>query len=193
MVLEELVCQKISNISCSEGKKRGISTHILKAVLQTNEERGLHFFHQIKKHFKKLKGKTLVFWGLSFKENTDDFTQSPAVFLAKQLIKEKVFLNIYDPFIPKKGDKKTLCHEIFGEHFLLSKKQVVFYHSPETSLKEGEGLILGTEEIPKIPLKEIKKNLSFIVDGRGVFNKERSKKKPDLSFIRPALPSFKKT
>lgn len=155
-----------------KSRTKGLSLKMLKAILQINQKRGLHFFHQIKKHFKKLKGRTLVVWGLSFKKNTDDFTQSPAVFLAKKLMEEGVLLKVYDPLIPKQGNKKTLYHKIFGNHPSFSQKKVIFCSSPKTSLKETEGLILGTEEVPQIPLKEIKKHLSFIVDGRGVFRKK---------------------
>ena len=159
-----------------KSRTKGLSLKMLKAILQTNKKRGRHFFHQIKKHFKKLKGRTLVVWGLSFKKNTDDFTQSPAVFLAKKLMEEGAVLKIYDPLIPKQGNSKALYHKIFGNHPSFSQKRVVFYNSPKASLKGGEGLILGTEEVPEIPLKEIKKHLSFIVDGRGVFPRKDLKK-----------------
>ena len=159
-----------------KGKEKKISTHILKAVLQTNEERGLHFFHQIKKYFKKLNGRTLVFWGLTFKKNTDDLSGSPALFLAKTLLSEGAFIRVYDPLIKNQTNTRHLFHKVFGKDSLPKKKQVIFCNSPKTSLKGGEALICGTEDTPQVSLKEIRKHLNFIVDGRGVFDKKELQK-----------------
>ena len=57
---------------------------ILRAVQEVNASRPSHFFHQIQNYFKNLKGKSFAFWGLSFKKNTDDIKNSPALILAKK-------------------------------------------------------------------------------------------------------------
>ena len=159
-----------------KGKEQNLPSHILKAILQTNEDRGLHFFHQIKKYFKKLNGRTFVFWGLTFKNNTDDFKGSPALFLAKTLLKQGAFIRVYDPLIKNPNNTKSLFRKVLGEDSLSLKKQIVFCHSAKHSLKGGEALICGTEDTPQVSLKEIRKHLDFIVDGRGVFDKKELQK-----------------
>jgi UDPglucose 6-dehydrogenase len=44
-----------------------------------------------------LRGATVGIWGLAFKANTDDLRESPAVFVAEQLIAEGAIIRAYDP------------------------------------------------------------------------------------------------
>ena len=127
------------------------------------------FFRQIKKHFKTLKGRRLAFWGLAFKNRTDDLTCSPAVALAKQLLSEGAYLKIYDPFIGDSQKRKAFKNMSDIKKF---RQRLCFCKSAGASLKNSEGLICGSAVGAKMPLKEIKKHLIFIVDGRNVFKKE---------------------
>ena len=127
-----------------------------------------HFFDQIQNHFKNLKGKSFAFWGLSFKKNTDDIKNSPALALARKLLKAGAELHIYDPLIPEKKGSQ-----------LFPDQKVFFYRNPLDTLSSKEGLIIGSEakEFQSLALEEIKEHLKnpFLVDGRNLFDAKELK------------------
>ena len=45
----------------------------------------------------ELEGKTIAFWGLSFKPNTDDMREAPSIVLANLLTKAGAHVRAYDP------------------------------------------------------------------------------------------------
>src|SRR5205085_11871312 len=63
-----------------------------------NEDQKTRLIPTIKKHFNGgLKGKTIAFWGLSFKPQTDDIREAPAISNIKALLSEGVNINAHDP------------------------------------------------------------------------------------------------
>ena len=72
-----------------------------------------------------LKAVPLAFWGISFKKNTDDLKNSPALNLLCRLLKAGAEIHVYDPlFVKEKAfmffDKKS--YEIFQEQKIESQK-----------------------------------------------------------------------
>jgi UDPglucose 6-dehydrogenase len=71
---------------------------ILDAVERVNKAQKSVLVEKVKKHFKgKLKGLTVTLWGLSFKPNTDDVREAPALTVIQQLLKAGVTIRAYDP------------------------------------------------------------------------------------------------
>jgi UDPglucose 6-dehydrogenase len=52
---------------------------------------------KIKHHLGNLKGKTIAFLGLAFKQNTDDIRKSPSIDIIRLLLKEGVNIKCFDP------------------------------------------------------------------------------------------------
>lgn len=76
----------------------GYEFKILNAMMQVNEEQKTRLMPTIKKHFNgSLSGKTIAFWGLSFKPQTDDIREAPAIVNIKELLKLGVNINAHDP------------------------------------------------------------------------------------------------
>ncbi|MDO9541298.1 MAG: UDP-glucose/GDP-mannose dehydrogenase family protein, partial [Kiritimatiellia bacterium] len=74
------------------------SLEILKAVESVNDRQKTIMFKKISRHFNgQLKGKTLTVWGLSFKPNTDDMREAPAVEIIHLLENEGAKIQAYDP------------------------------------------------------------------------------------------------
>lgn len=71
---------------------------ILNAVMTVNEKQKLHLIPAIKKYFNNnLKGKRFALWGLSFKPNTDDIREAPALYIIDALLSEGASVIAYDP------------------------------------------------------------------------------------------------
>src|SRR6056300_453772 len=62
----------------------------------------------------ELSGKTIAFWGLSFKPNTDDMREAPSVVIANLLLDAGAHVRAYDPVAMEEakhqlGDRITYC------------------------------------------------------------------------------------
>ena len=97
------------------GRENGHTMRILEAVEAVNDDQKSVLFKKINAYFGgDLQGKTVAFWGLSFKPNTDDMREAPSVVLANLLIKAGANVRAYDPVAMEEakrdlGDTITYC------------------------------------------------------------------------------------
>jgi len=72
--------------------------HILKSVMRVNDQQRHILAKKIKAFFNEnLSGKTIAVWGLSFKPNTDDIREAPALYIIDGLLEAGATVNVYDP------------------------------------------------------------------------------------------------
>ena len=75
---------------------------LIQASIQANENRPKIISDNLKKIIKKKKIKELNLFGLTYKPNIDDFRESPAISIFKNLLREKnLKINLIDPYIKK--------------------------------------------------------------------------------------------
>lgn len=79
------------------GEKSGYSMTIAQATKQVNDQQRNRMVDKIVDAVGDLKGKTIGMLGLSFKPNTDDIRDSPALGIAEQLMKAGCTVRAYDP------------------------------------------------------------------------------------------------
>ena len=97
------------------GRENGHTMRILEAVEDVNNDQKSVIFNKINAYFGgDLKGKTIAFWGLSFKPNTDDMREAPSVVIANLLLEAGASVCAYDPVAMKEakhdlGDSITYC------------------------------------------------------------------------------------
>lgn len=70
---------------------------ILNAVMNVNELQRENLLEKIVNRFGDLNGKQFSIWGLSFKPNTDDVREAPALWLIEQLVSRGAKVSAYDP------------------------------------------------------------------------------------------------
>jgi len=80
---------------------------ILKAVVDVNAAQRDLFVEKIAARLGKLKGKKVAVWGLSFKPNTDDIRESPALDIIQKLLDGGAVVTAYDP-VAMDGAKEVL-------------------------------------------------------------------------------------
>ena len=117
----------------------------------------------IKKYGEDLAGKTFAVWGLSFKPETDDMREAPAIYIIKELVKRGATIQAYDP---KAVHEAKICY--------LKDIPVTYIDSKYEALKGADALLLLTEwkEFRVPDFDEIARLLKekVIFDGRNQYN-----------------------
>ena len=97
------------------GRENGHTMRILEAVEAVNDAQKSVLFNKINAYFGgELRGKTVAFWGLSFKPNTDDMREAPSLVIANLLLNAGAHVRAYDPVAMEEakhqlGDRITYC------------------------------------------------------------------------------------
>lgn len=109
----------------------GYDFEIVKSVIRVNERQKQRMVEKILKAVGPVKGKTLGFLGITFKPNTDDIRDAPALYIIKKLESLGARIKAYDPAGMEEG-RKILKNVAFQENLY--------------AVGEGaEALILATE------------------------------------------------
>jgi UDPglucose 6-dehydrogenase len=142
--------------------ENGYDFRILKAVEHVNEGQKKLLFERIHRHFAgKLAGKRFAIWGLSFKPNTDDMREAPALVVIQSLLAAGARVRVYDP---------EAMEECRKHHF---KDRIEYAESPMDALKDASGLVLITEwnEFRNPNFDEVKAALAepVVFDGRNIY------------------------
>ncbi len=80
-------------------EENGYDFHILRGVLDVNEDQHRVIAHKVEKLAGDLTGKTVAVWGISFKPNTDDTRDSPAIAVVQDLQRKGARIRAYDPVV----------------------------------------------------------------------------------------------
>ena len=146
----------------------GYEPRILSAVEMVNEQQKLVLLEKIVRCFgEDLSGKRFAVWGLSFKPDTDDMRESPAITVIKELVKRKAVVTAYDP---KAVDMAKAC-------YLKGVAEVTYVENKYEALIDADALVLITEwkEFRQPDFEEVAKLLRrpLIFDGRNQYDKKR--------------------
>jgi nucleotide sugar dehydrogenase len=154
-------------------KDNQISFSILEEAYKVNEARIDVFIKKIKDALWVIKGKKIAVWGLSFKPNTDDIREAPALKIIPKLLNEGALLQLYDPKAMENAKK-----------VIPPSDQVFYASSAYAAVKGAHAIAIITEwdEFKNVNLQEIKKLMitPIIVDGRNIFD---PKKVRELGFL----------
>jgi UDPglucose 6-dehydrogenase len=141
---------------------------ILNAVMDVNEKQKLHLIPKIEAYFNgDLKGKHFAMWGLSFKPNTDDIREAPALYMIDALTEKGATVTAYDP----EGMKNV--QQTIGDKISYAEGQY-------DALEGADALIIATEwnEFRTPDFLKIVSSLKnkAIFDGRNLFDSESVKR-----------------
>jgi UDPglucose 6-dehydrogenase len=87
------------------GEKAGYPMQIAGAAAAVNAEQRVRMVDKIKEALGGLKGTTVAMLGLSFKPNTNDLREAPALSIAQALIEQGAAVRAYDPAALEEGSK----------------------------------------------------------------------------------------
>lgn len=148
-------------------KTNGYEFKILKSVIEVNNNQKKKFIEKIKNIFPDLRNKVITIWGISFKPNTDDIRESPALELISYLHGAGAKVKACDPIAIKNA--KTIL-----------PKEIEFHTCPYEAAKNSDAVAIITEwdHFKKIDKKQLKNIMagSHIFDGRNIFEPAEMKK-----------------
>lgn len=135
---------------------------ILKAVEEVNDDQKTVLFKKLQKYFYgELKGRTIALWGLSFKPQTDDMREAPALVLIDLLLKAGCKVKAYDPVAMEEAKRRI------GDVIEYSK-------DPYDALIDADAMLMVTEwtEFRYPNLNVLKKLLKtpVVFDGRNIYD-----------------------
>ena len=90
----------------------GYSTEILKACVRVNELQRTLVVEKLQQALKILKGKTIGLLGMTFKPDTDDMRDAPALTLIDQLSRLGARVKAYDPLVSQSGLRQGFSNVI---------------------------------------------------------------------------------
>jgi UDPglucose 6-dehydrogenase len=147
----------------SMGSEVGISMDLIKATTARNFEQRDRIVGEISSQFKTLVGKKIAIWGLSFKPNTDDTRDSPALHVIKILLEKGANVCAYDPIVVLTNDDID-SHENFA-----------LADNAYDAVVDCDALVLMTEwkEFVSPDFAKISRSMNgkLVFDGRNIWSK----------------------
>jgi UDPglucose 6-dehydrogenase len=138
-------------------KDYGYTTEILNAAVSVNNRQRLIVVEKLQQELKILKGKVIGLLGLTFKPDTDDMRDAPALNIIEQLNRLGAKVKAYDPIVSTSG----MSHGLTG---------VQMETSPEMLADSCDALVLVTEwrEFLDLDYARLAQRMNHpvIIDGR---------------------------
>ena len=142
--------------------EKGRHPQLLQAVMDINADSRRQIVRKVGDLLGDLQGKVVGLLGLTFKPNTDDLREAPALEVAQRLITDGATVRAYDPVgMPRAGA-------------LLPAVQMT--SDPYEMAKGADALVVCTEwnEFKNLDLERVRDlmRLPVIVDGRNIYDPE---------------------
>ncbi|MFM2429209.1 MAG: hypothetical protein RLZZ511_422 [Cyanobacteriota bacterium] len=141
----------------------GYEAQLMKAAVAVNERQRVITLEKLQQVLKILKGKTVGLLGLTFKPDTDDLRDAPALVLIENLTRLGAKVKAYDPIISQTGMRHGLS-------------DVLVETDPERLADACDALVLVTEweEFLKLDYAKMSKLMAapVIIDGRNFLDQK---------------------
>jgi UDPglucose 6-dehydrogenase len=146
-------------------KNFGYELKVLQAVEEVNENQKQVIVEKVISQFGfDLNGMTFAIWGLSFKPNTDDLREAPALVIIEKLLKLGARINGYDPVAMKEA-----------EHLYLGNS-ITYANDAYDACVDADALLLITEWSEfRLPSWEVLSKLmkqKIVFDGRNLYDRK---------------------
>lgn len=148
------------------GERLNVPCNLLREVAEVNHFQKICFVEKVKKVLQGVNGKTLGVLGLTFKPDTDDMRNAPAIDILEQLKSQGVKIKAYDP-----------CAMAAAKKIL---KGIKFARNSYEVCRGVDAVLILTEwrEFRDLDLKKLKRSLKrpVVIDGRNIYDPDVMKK-----------------
>jgi UDPglucose 6-dehydrogenase len=166
--------------------QHGYDFKIVDSVMQVNNAQKVSIVKKMEEYFgtADFSGMTFGMWGLSFKPETDDIREAPALYIAEELVKRGANLLAYDP-------------EAIGTFKQATTQAVLdnttFVHDQQAALNDIDALVICTEwnEFRRPTVDNFADEMKdpVIFDGRNLYDLKRAEK-AGITYISVGRPSI---
>lgn len=144
-------------------EQNGYTMRVLNAVEEVNETQKGVLFQKLQHYFQgHLKGKVIAMWGLSFKPETDDMREAPALVLIESLLQAGCLVRVYDPAAMEE------CKRRVGD-------RVMYAQDMYDAVLDADALLLVTEwkqfRLPSWGVMKKTMARPLVFDGRNIYEK----------------------
>ena len=149
------------------GIQNGYHMQVIEAVEAVNEKQKSIVFDKLLSAFGgNLQDKTVAMWGLSFKPETDDMREAPALVVIEKLLQAGAIVKVFDPVAMEETERRI-------------GKQVIYCKDMYEAVIDADAIALMTEwkqfRMPSWAIiRKAMKNF-VVVDGRNIYDGEELK------------------
>jgi UDPglucose 6-dehydrogenase len=148
----------------------GQHPQMLRAVMEINTDQRKRAVTKVREILGGFRGKVIGVWGLSFKPNTDDLRDAPAVSVIRMLQNEGATVRAYDP-VCMEGGKRVL-------------PKIVYCDSPYSAAQDADAVFLVTEwnEFKQLDMARVRDLMRqpILLDGRNLYDPQQMR---EMGFI----------
>lgn len=145
------------------GEQAGYEMKLAATTQRVNEQQGGRMVDKIRDTLDGVQGKTVALLGLSFKPNTDDLRDSPALMIAEHLMKEGCTVRAHDP----EGQEESLKRY----------PEMIGCEDAYDAANGADAIVLATEwnQFRNLDLEQMKTllNTPILIDLRNVYDPDR--------------------
>lgn len=143
-------------------KQSGYELEVLQAVENVNDRQKELLVKKVSEHFGgDLKGKIITLWGLSFKPNTDDMREAPALVIIDLLTEAGAKVKAYDPVAMDEARRRGV------------DKKAELISDQYEALIDSDALLLVTEwsefRVPNYKVMSKLMRHKLVFDGRNIY------------------------
>jgi UDPglucose 6-dehydrogenase len=146
-------------------QQQGLDFGLLDEVQRINDSQREVFFNKIRSALWNLRGKRIAALGLSFKGDTDDIRESPALDIIKRLLDAGAILTVYDPAAMQKAQAE-----------LPPSAELRYASGPYEAAQDADALLILTDwkEFATLDLARLNRALRYpiVIDGRNLYRPE---------------------
>ncbi len=146
------------------GSVHGAHPQLLRAVIEINRDARRSAVRKLREALGGLRGREIALLGLSFKPNTDDVRDAPAIEIAHLLAGEGASVRAYDPVAT------TKARAVLG-------RSVAFQSSAVEAATGADAIVLATEwnEFRELDWAAVRAAMrgDVLVDGRNLYDPDR--------------------
>ncbi|WP_418982766.1 UDP-glucose dehydrogenase family protein [Alistipes sp.] len=147
-------------------REHGYTMQVVEAVERVNELQKSVVVEKLQQSLGDLRGKVVALWGLSFKPETDDMREAPALVIIDRLLEAGAEVRAYDPVAIPECQRRC------------AGKAIYYAQSPYDAATGADALALITEwkqfRIPDWTRLQAAMRGNVLIDGRNIFDKEEA-------------------